>query len=111
MKRNDVVLEKLQELVTKEEIPILKQIEVEEKYAGYIKRQDVEIEKIRRHESMKIPEDIDFTKIESLSAELREKLDIHKPKTLARASRIPGMTPAALSVLLVQSKKMGGLKS
>ena len=111
MKRNDVVLEKLQELVTKEEIPILKQIEVEEKYAGYIKRQDVEIEKIRRHESMKIPEDIDFAKIESLSAELREKLDIHKPKTLARASRIPGMTPAALSILLVQSKKMGGLKS
>ena len=110
MKRNDVIIEKLESLVKKEEIAILKQIEIEEKYAGYIKRQDIEIEKIRRHESMKIPDDIDFTKIASLSAELREKLDIHRPKTLARASRIPGMTPAALSVLLVQSKKIGGLK-
>jgi len=110
MKRNDVSIEKLEALVKKKEIPILKQIEIEEKYAGYIKRQDLEIEKIRRHESMKIPEGIDFTKIESLSAELREKLDIHRPKTLARASRIPGMTPAALSILLVQSKKNGGLK-
>ncbi len=110
MKRNDLALEKVEAIVTKEEIPILRQIEIEEKYAGYIKRQDLEIEKIRRHESMKIPEAIDFGKIESLSAELREKLDIHRPKTLARASRIPGMTPAALSILLVQSKKMSGLK-
>ena len=110
MKRNDVSIEKLETLVKKTEVSILKQIEIEEKYAGYIKRQDLEIEKIRRHESMKIPEGIDFTKIESLSAELREKLDIHRPKTLARASRIPGMTPAALSILLVQSKKNGGLK-
>ncbi len=107
MKRNDINQKMLQTFVTKEEKPALKQIEIEEKYAGYIKRQDVEIEKIRRHESMMIPESLDFKTIESLSAELREKLDNHKPKTLARASRIPGMTPAALSILLVQSKKSG----
>ena len=60
---------------------------------------------------MKIPNGLDFTKIDSLSAELREKLNKHRPETLARAARIPGMTPAALSVLMVQSKKKGGLKA
>ena len=101
-------LEKLESLVDESEKLLLRQIETEHKYAGYIKRQDVEIEKIRRHEAMKIPSNIDFLKMESLSSELREKLDFHKPATLARAARIKGMTPAALSILLVHSKK-GGL--
>ena len=108
LKRSDVTLEKLESLVDESEKLLLRQIETEHKYAGYIKRQDVEIEKIRRHEAMKIPSNIDFLKMESLSSELREKLDFHKPATLARAARIKGMTPAALSILLVHSKK-GGL--
>ena len=103
-----MTFEKLESLVDESEKLLLRQIETEHKYAGYIKRQDVEIEKIRRHEAMKIPRTLNFLKIESLSSELREKLDFHKPATLARAARIKGMTPAALSILLVHSKK-GGL--
>ena len=82
----------------------LAQLEIETKYAGYIKRQEDEIEKIRRHESMQIPESLDFLKIDGLSNELRQKLDHHRPDSLARAARIPGMTPAALSILLVHAK-------
>ncbi|MBV27465.1 MAG: tRNA uridine-5-carboxymethylaminomethyl(34) synthesis enzyme MnmG [Gammaproteobacteria bacterium] len=82
----------------------LQQFEIETKYAGYIKRQDEEIEKIRRHEGLRIPDDINFTQIAGLSNELRQKLDHHKPDSLARAARIPGMTPAALSILLVHAK-------
>ena len=111
MKRNDIAVEKLETFVDELEIPTFNQILIEERYEGYIRRQDVEIEKIRRHEAMKIPNELDFTKIDSLSAELREKLNKHRPETLARAARIPGMTPAALSVLMVQSKKKGGLKA
>lgn len=111
MKRNDIAVEKLETFVDELEIPTFNQILIEERYEGYIRRQDVEIEKIRRHEAMRIPNELDFTKIDSLSAELREKLNKHRPETLARAARIPGMTPAALSVLMVQSKKKGGLKA
>ena len=82
----------------------LAQLEIETKYAGYIKRQEDEIEKIRRHESMQIPESLDFLNIDGLSNELRQKLDHHRPDSLARAARIPGMTPAALSILLVHAK-------
>ena len=82
----------------------LAQLEIEIKYEGYIKRQEDEIEKIRRHESMQIPESLDFLNIDGLSNELRQKLDHHRPDSLARAARIPGMTPAALSILLVHAK-------
>ena len=82
----------------------LAQLEIETKYAGYIKRQEDEIEKIRRHESMQIPKSLDFLNIDGLSNELRQKLDHHRPDSLARAARIPGMTPAALSILLVHAK-------
>ena len=70
-----MAFEKLESLVDESEKLLLRQIETEQKYAGYIKRQDVEIEKIRRHEAMKIPSNTDFLKMESLSSELREKLD------------------------------------
>ncbi|MAA49077.1 MAG: tRNA uridine-5-carboxymethylaminomethyl(34) synthesis enzyme MnmG [Gammaproteobacteria bacterium] len=82
----------------------LAQFEIETKYAGYIKRQEEEIEKIRRHESMQLPANLDFLRIDGLSNELRQKLDHHRPDSLARAARIPGMTPAALSILLVHAK-------
>ena len=82
----------------------LKQLEIETKYAGYIKRQDDEILKLRRHEGMLLPASMDFSQIDGLSNELKQKLQHHKPDSLARAARIPGMTPAALSILLINAK-------
>lgn len=84
---------------------VLRQLETETKYAGYIKRQDDEIAKIRRHESMQIPPQLDYASIDGLSNELRQKLHQQRPDSLARAARIPGMTPAALSILLIHAKK------
>jgi tRNA uridine 5-carboxymethylaminomethyl modification enzyme len=84
---------------------VLRQLEIETKYAGYIKRQDDEIDKIRRHEAMQIPPQLDYSNIDGLSNELRQKLDQQRPVSLARAARIPGMTPAALSILLIHAKK------
>ena len=82
---------------------LLRQVEADLKYAGYLKRQDAEIARIRRHEQVALPEGLDYRAIPGLSAELRQKLAEVRPATLARAARIPGMTPAALSVLLVQA--------
>lgn len=84
------------------------QVETETKYAGYIQRQDDEIDRVRRHESIRLPEDLDFEAIPGLSSELRQKLQAARPETLARAARIPGMTPAALSLLLVHAQRRGG---
>lgn len=85
----------------------LSQVEIETKYEGYIKRQDQEIAKIRRHESMLIPDSLSYEQINGLSNELRQKLSEHRPTSLARAAQIPGMTPAALSLVMVHAKKIG----
>ena len=84
---------------------IWEQVEIEVKYEGYIRRQDDEIARIKRHESMRLPDSLAYDAIEGLSNELRQKLTARQPETLARAARIPGMTPAALSLLLVHAKK------
>jgi tRNA uridine 5-carboxymethylaminomethyl modification enzyme len=84
---------------------VLRQVETETKYAGYIQRQAVEIDRIRRHEAIELPADIDYQALAGLSRELQLKLAEAQPRTLAKASRIPGMTPAALSLLLVQARK------
>ncbi len=84
---------------------LLRQVDTEIKYAGYIKRQTAEIAKIRRHEAMTLPEDLDYASISGLSNELRSKLTAARPATIAKASRIPGITPAALSLLLVHARK------
>jgi len=81
------------------------QVEIELKYEGYIRRQDDEIERVRRHESIHLPAALDFDDIPGLSSELRQKLRETRPETLARAARIPGMTPAALSLLLVHARR------
>lgn len=81
------------------------QIEIQAKYAGYIERQEEEIAKQLRHETMQLPEDLDYGKITGLSTEVRQKLIQVKPTTLGMASRIPGITPAAISLLLVHLKK------
>ena len=84
------------------------QVEIETKYEGYIRRQEEEIARVRRHEGIRLPEGIDYGQVPGLSAELAEKLTEVGPATLAQASRIPGMTPAALSLLLVYAKKLSG---
>lgn len=77
------------------------QIEVQLKYAGYIERQQAEIERQLKHENTKIPANMDYESIKSLSSEVKQKLTQIKPQTIGQASRIPGITPAAISILLV----------
>jgi tRNA uridine 5-carboxymethylaminomethyl modification enzyme len=81
------------------------QVEIEVKYEGYIRRQDEEIAKVRRHASIMLPADLSYDAVDGLSHELRHKLSAARPETLARAARIPGMTPAALSLLLVYARR------
>jgi len=91
------------------EAVITAQVETGIKYHGYIVRQQGEIEKIGRHEKTVIPENFDYAHIPGLSNELKQKLTLHKPDTIGRASRVPGVTPAALSLLLVYVKKRESL--
>ena len=81
------------------------QIEAEIKYTGYIKRQTQEIERLQKSENTPIPNTIDFMKVVGLSNEVKQKLSDARPQTVARASRLPGVTPAAISLLLVHLKK------
>ena len=89
---------------------VAEQVEIQIKYAGYIGRQADEIARLRRHENTKFPDDFDYQSIEGLSNEVKEKLSKYRPETLARAARIPGVTPAAISLLLVFLKKYGALE-
>ena len=86
---------------------VAEQVEVQARYAGYIERQQEEIARQRRHEERPLPEDMDYDGVRGLSAEVREKLKRHRPATLGQAARIPGVTPAAISLLLVHLKKVG----
>lgn len=81
------------------------QIEIQAKYAGYIDRQEDEIAKIIRYETLKLPEQLDYSNIVGLSAEVRQKLSQARPATVGMASRVPGVTPAAISLLLVHLKR------
>ena len=81
------------------------QVEVRAKYAGYIERQEDEIERQRRNEETRLPEDLDYTQVAGLSHEVRQKLAEARPATIGLAGRLPGMTPAAVSILLVHLKK------
>ena len=81
------------------------QVEIQVRYAGYLSRQLEDIEKRRKHEGTPIPEGYDFGRVRGLSSEVREKLERVRPDTVGQASRIPGMTPAAISLLLVYLKK------
>ena len=88
--------------LTKNEID---KIEAEAKYEGYIKRQGKGVEKLQRNENTPIPTNISFLKITGLSNEVKQKLEEARPESIARASRLPGITPAAISLLLVHLKK------
>lgn len=81
------------------------QVQIQLKYAGYIDRQAGEIEKLRRHESTTLPQALDYQAVDGLSNEIRQKLSTARPETLAQAARIPGVTPAAISMLLIHLKK------
>ena len=86
---------------------VARQVEIEIKYEGYIQRQQRDVEKFKHMESMKIPSDFRYHRVHGLSNELKEKLTAIQPATLGQASRIDGMTPAALSVLMVTLKANG----
>jgi tRNA uridine 5-carboxymethylaminomethyl modification enzyme len=84
---------------------IAQQVEVDAKYSGYIDRQQDEIDRLKRHENTAIPADFDYLQVKGLSNEVKQKLSEALPETLARAARVSGVTPAAISLLLVQLKK------
>ena len=86
---------------------VAEQVEIQIKYAGYIDRQAEEIERLRHYENMRLPADLDFSSVEGLSNEVKQKLNNAKPETLAQASRTPGVTAAAVSLLLIYLKKRG----
>jgi len=84
------------------------QVDVQAKYTGYIDRQHEEIERQRRNEETRLPELLDYAQVRGLSNEARQKLTQHRPATLGQAARIPGLTPAAISILLIHLKRQQG---
>jgi tRNA uridine 5-carboxymethylaminomethyl modification enzyme len=85
---------------------VIQQLEIQALYAGYLENQDAEIKQFRKDESIRIPEDIDFKDVDSISNEIREKLNRFKPATIGAAGRIPGVTPAAMTAVLVYLKRL-----
>ena len=87
------------------------QVEIQAKYAGYIDRQREDIDRLRRNENTPLPADLNYDKVDGLSNEVKQKLSDARPDTLARAGRLPGITPAAVALLLIHLKKRGALQS
>jgi len=81
------------------------QVDVQAKYRGYIERQHAEIERQRRNEDSRLPDDLDYGAVRGLSNEVRQRLVERRPATLGQAARIPGITPAAISLLLIHLKR------
>lgn len=84
---------------------VVEQVEIQVKYQGYIDRQNEEIDTRRDIETLRLPENIDYAKVKGLSAEVQQKLNQHKPETVGQASRISGVTPAAVALLMVHLKR------
>jgi len=111
LKRPKVRLEDFREIDQIEfDVPeiALKQVEIEVKYSGFIQRQLKEVEKFRNLEKIRLSVDLDYTQINGLSREIKEKLSKFKPLSLGQATRISGVTPAAISILMVYLKKLNG---
>ncbi len=87
--------------------PVIEQVEIGAKYAGYIDRQKDEVRRAAGHEGLRLPPDLDYMRVTALSIEARQKLQKHRPETLGQASRISGITPASISLLLIHLKKGG----
>ncbi|QXL83866.1 tRNA uridine-5-carboxymethylaminomethyl(34) synthesis enzyme MnmG [Comamonas sp. NLF-1-9] len=85
--------------------PVIEQVEIAAKYSGYIDRQKEEVQRAAQHENLPLPDDLDYSQVSALSFEVRQLLQKHRPHTLGQASRISGVTPAAVSLLLVHLKK------
>jgi tRNA uridine 5-carboxymethylaminomethyl modification enzyme len=92
-------------LAEEENEQVLDQVEIQAKYQGYIDRQRAEIERSRRYDHWRLPDNLDYQNVIGLSNEVREKLKLQRPETVGQAARIPGITPAAISLLLVHLKK------
>ena len=86
---------------------VAEQVEISIKYAGYIARQQEEVEKAAHHETTRLPADINYQEVRGLSKEVQAKLSAHRPETLGQASRISGVTPAAISLLMIHVKRRG----
>ena len=84
---------------------VIEQVEISIRYAGYIEKQNDEVARAANFENMRLPEDLDYGQVAALSFEVRQKLNKHRPETLGQASRISGVTPAAISLLLIHLKK------
>ena len=93
-----------------EDSSVSSQVEILVKYSGYISRQNDEIKKLKNNEQVKLPANLEYDRIKGLSNEVKQKLAEHRPETLAQASRISGVTPAAVSLLLVHLKKISQKK-
>jgi tRNA uridine 5-carboxymethylaminomethyl modification enzyme len=84
---------------------VAEQVEIQTKYQGYVERQAAEVARHMAAEATVLPEDLDYGAVKGLSIEVRQKLSLHQPRTLGHASRISGVTPAAISLLLVHLKR------
>ena len=96
---------------TPAETQVAEQIEIKTKYAGYIDRQQDEIQRLRASDAVALPAELDYAGISGLSKEIQHKLAQARPETLGQASRIPGVTPAAVSLLLIHLKKRSAGRS
>ena len=86
-------------------------MEIQGKYAGYLDRQIADVEKTRHQQEIALPDSLDYDSVTGLSNEVRQKFSENRPETIGQASRIPGVTPAAISLLLVHLKKQSLQKS
>ncbi|TBO28351.1 tRNA uridine-5-carboxymethylaminomethyl(34) synthesis enzyme MnmG [Aquabacterium lacunae] len=84
---------------------VIEQVEISIKYAGYIDKQNEEVQRAAAYEHLRLPDELDYAQVSALSHEVRQKLSRHRPETLGQASRISGVTPAAISLLLIHLKK------
>jgi tRNA uridine 5-carboxymethylaminomethyl modification enzyme len=84
---------------------VVEQVEIAAKYAGYITRQQDEVERASHYENLRLPADLDYSQVSALSMEARQRLSQQRPETLGQASRMSGVTPASISLLLVHLKK------
>ena len=111
LRRPEVDYPTLTRLTGETDIPAdaAEQVEIQTRYAGYIERQQEEISKLRQHEATLLPEDLDYLALNGLSKEISQKLASIRPQTLGQASRIPGVSPAAISLLLFHLKKRNAL--